>query len=61
MDLNPFYYLYDLCTCSDLHQNQYQWILLSKRAKQIFLSKFSQIIFMAFQLGTEKSLDGIAN
>ena len=26
-----------------------------------FLLKFSQTSFMAFQLGTEKSLDGIAN
>ena len=35
--------------------------LFSKRAKHIFLSKFSQTSFMEFQLGTEKSFDGIAN
>ena len=32
-----------------------------KRVKHIFLSKFSQTSFMAFQMGTEKSLDGIAD
>ena len=32
-----------------------------KGVKNIFLLKFSQTSFIAFQLGTEKSLDGIAN
>ena len=54
MDLNPFYYLYYLCNCNYLDQNQFYKIILSKKGLNKLFLLFSQTSFMAFQLGTEK-------
>ena len=48
MDLKiHFYYLYDLCTCSDLDQTQFLMNPLYKKDNHIFYTYISQQVFGA--------------
>ena len=43
---NPLYYLYDLCTCSDLDQTQFfNEFILQKITNTYFKQQFSQQVF----------------